>query len=168
MSTELLLYVMAGAVVVSALALISQAVVMIFLWRSVKALREQVETLLPKVESALGNAEATLQDARKQVTDVTTKANEALESAKAQLKRTDDFLTEATSRARIQLDRVELVLDDTISRVHETVVILNKGVLRPVREINGLVAGLRTAFAFLLRGGRPNVSQATTDEEMFI
>ncbi len=162
------MYVMAGAVAVSALALLSQAVVMVFLARAVKSLRNQVEPLLPKAESVLENAGSTIRETRKQLNEITTKANDALESTKAQLRRTDEFLTEATSRARIQLDRVELVLDDTISRVHETVVILNKGILRPVREINGLAAGLRTALVYFLRGGRPNVSQATTDEEMFI
>jgi hypothetical protein len=85
-----------------------------------------------------------------------------------QLKRTDDFLIEATARARAQLDRVELVLDDSISRVHETVLFLNQGVLGPVQQMSGVVAGVRSAIDFLFRGSKPDVSRATTDEEMFI
>jgi len=91
-----------------------------------------------------------------------------MDSTKRQAQLSQDFLTEATGRAKVQLDRMELVLDDSISRMHETVVLVNKGVIRPVRELNGVVAGIRSAVEFLVRSKRPSVDQATTDEEMFI
>ena len=91
-----------------------------------------------------------------------------LDTTQKQLVRVDDVLGEATSRAKVQMERVELVLDDTISRVHGTVMELNNGILRPLRELNGLALGIRAAFQHLVRGGRPNVAQATSDEEMFI
>jgi hypothetical protein len=168
MTQESLLYVMAAAVSVSALALILQAAFLFVMARAAKAIKMQLDRLSPKAESALESAERTLEQSRKQITDVTTKASSVLESARTQVQRTDEFLADATNRARVQLDRVELVLDDTVSRVHETIVILNDGLLRPLREINGVTAGVRSALAYLLRGGRPNVAQATTDEEMFI
>jgi hypothetical protein len=40
--------------------------------------------------------------------------------------------------------------------------------MKPVKELNGLAAGIRAAFAHLTRSGRPSVAQATSDEEMFI
>lgn len=171
----LLLYVMAGAVGVSALALVLLAVFMGRIARSATAIRSQLEQLAPKAESVLDSAQKTLEDSHRQITELTAKASEltakangALEATRLQLGKTDEFLTELTQRARIQLDRVELVLDDTISRVHETVVVLNKGVLWPIREVSAVGAGIRTALHYLVRGGRPSVAQATTDEEMFI
>ena len=41
-------------------------------------------------------------------------------------------------------------------------------VLAKLREINAIAAGIRTALAYLGRGTRPSVAQATSDEEMFI
>jgi hypothetical protein len=55
-----------------------------------------------------------------------------------------------------------------MSRVHHTVIQLNNGVLKPVKEINGVAAGVRAALDTLVRGKRPNPAQATADEEMFI
>jgi hypothetical protein len=66
------------------------------------------------------------------------------------------------------LERVELVLDDTLSRAHETVATVHDGIMRPLRELNGIAAGVKSALAYLARGNRPSVDQATSDEEMFI
>ena len=40
--------------------------------------------------------------------------------------------------------------------------------MRPLREVNGIAAGMKTALAYLARGNRPSPDQATSDEEMFI
>jgi hypothetical protein len=91
-----------------------------------------------------------------------------LELLHKDLVQADEILGEVTARARIQMDRVEMVLDDTVSRVQETIALLNKGILRPVREINALAAGVSAALGFLFRGRRISVERATHDEEMFI
>jgi hypothetical protein len=41
------------------------------------------------------------------------------------------------------------------------------GIVKPIREIQAVAAGIRTALLFLTKG-RPNPSRATSDEEMFI
>jgi hypothetical protein len=46
--------------------------------------------------------------------------------------------------------------------------LVHSGVMRPLREIQGITAGVRAALAFLAKGGRANVNQITHDEEMFI
>lgn len=167
-TNDTLLLVMAGAVVVSSLALIIMVVLLGAISRAMASMKKAVDNFIPRAETVLETAQKTLTDSRKQVTDITTKTGEILDLTRSQLKKTDEFLTETTARARIQLDRVELVMDDTLSRVHETVVVINQGVLRPLKEVSGLAAGIRAVIGHLLRGGRPSVAQATTDEEMFI
>jgi hypothetical protein len=66
------------------------------------------------------------------------------------------------------MDRAEIVLDDTLNRTQETVATFHNGIMRPLRQITGVAAGIRGALDYFLKGGRPNVSQATQDEEMFI
>jgi hypothetical protein len=166
--SETVVYLMVVAIGVSAVALAAVAVAAILAAKYTKVMKERVEELAPRATAVLESAEKTLGDSRKQIEEISTKSNEILDSTKSQLKRTDEFLTEATSRARVQLDRVELVLDDSISRVHETVLFLNKGVFGPVQQLTGIISGVRAAFDFFLRGNKPDVSTATTDEEMFI
>jgi hypothetical protein len=55
-----------------------------------------------------------------------------------------------------------------MSRAQETVATVQSGIMKPLREIQGVAAGVRTAIFYLMRGGRPSPAQATADEEMFI
>jgi hypothetical protein len=97
-----------------------------------------------------------------------TSSNAILDTTKQQLAKVDELLTDASTRAKVQMERAEMVLDDTMGRVQHTVSFVQSGVIRPVREVQGIVTGIRTAITHLGRGGRPTVDHATADEEMFI
>jgi phage-related minor tail protein len=168
MSTDPLIYVMAAAAVVGAIALVMQALMLLGVYKSSKATHEQVTLISVRVESFFDSTGRAVEQSRKQLAEVTAKAGEVLDLTHKQLVRIDDFLGEVTSRAQVQMDRVELILDDTMSRLHETAVLLNKGVLRPIREVNAVAAGIQAALSALFRGQRLSVEQATHDEEMFI
>lgn len=165
---EPLIYVMAAAVIVSALALVVQALLLFGVYRSSMATKEHVTMIAGHAESLVQSAQRAVEQGRKQVSDVSTKAGEILDLTRTQLVRVDEVLAEATSRAKVQMDRVELVLDDTVNRLHETANVVHDGILRPLREINGLAVGVRAALEYLIRGRRTTVEQATHDDEMFI
>jgi hypothetical protein len=157
-----------AAIIVAAVAIVLQAVFLYSLGRSAKAMAAQVSAFVEKAEPVLADARQTLEQSRKQMAEVTGKANQVLDSAQAQISRIDGLLSDATSRARVQMDRLEMMMDDSIDRVHETVAILHDGILRPLRELNGIVAGIRAGIGYLLGSRRPSVAQATHDDEMFI
>ncbi len=168
MSQDALIQVMAAFVVLSALAMILQFAMLAGIFRTLRRIREQLDGFRPRVDRVLDSAERTLEQSRRQFQEVTAKTNAVLDSTRTQLDRIDGVLADATARVRVQMDRVEVVFDDTVRRVHQTVTLLNDGILRPIREVNGVAVGVRAAFLHLMRGSRPNVDQVTTDEEMFI
>jgi ElaB/YqjD/DUF883 family membrane-anchored ribosome-binding protein len=168
MDQTALLYVMTAFVIISAVALSIQAGMLVAVSKKTKELHDKITPLVPKVESLVATTQATVELSRKQIAEITSKANEVLDSTKNQLAMVEEVVSDAASRAKVQMDRVELVLDDTLSRAHETVALLHSGIMRPLREINGVTAGLRAALQFLSRGNRASVAQATSDEEMFI
>jgi hypothetical protein len=168
MNQDTLLIVMAAAVSVSALALVIQVLLLAGVYKSAKGIQEQITLLVPRAQSTLASAEETLEQSRRQITEVTTKANEVVTLTRAQVVRVEELLSDASNRARVQMDRIELILDDTLSRVHETVNLVHTGIMRPLRQINGVAAAVRATLDYLMRGGRPSVAQATQDDEMFI
>src|SRR3984957_5573360 len=168
MDQTALLYVMTAFVIISAVALSIQAGMLVAVSKKTKELHDKITPLVPKVESLVATTQATVELSRKQIAEITSKANDVLDSTKNQLAMVEEVVSDATSRAKVQMDRVELVLDDTLSRAHETVALLHSGIMRPLREVSGVTAGIRAALAFLSRGNRPSVAQATSDEEMFI
>jgi len=163
-----LLYVIAGFVLVAAIALCIQAGFLFGIYKAARAMQERVHPLVPKVDSLLDSAKTTVEHSKRQMLDITSKASDILDSTKSQMAKVDALVTDATSRAKVQMDRVEMVLDDTISRTHETVATVQGGILRPLREIQGLAVGIKTAVAHAAGAKRPSVAQVASDEEMFI
>jgi len=182
MNETTLLYVMTAFVIISAIALCIQAGMLAGMYKTLKALQQsinpllpKVESLLPKVDSLVQKTSSTVEQSGRQITEITTRAKailetsqEILDSTKRQVAVVEEVVGDAAGRAKVQMDRAELVLDDTLSRAHETVATVHNGVMRPLREVNGLTAGIRAALAALARGNRPTPDRATSDEEMFI
>lgn len=168
MTPDALLYVMTGAVIVSAVALVLQAALLLGVYKQSKAIRAQVMIIAGHTESFLQSALLTLEQSRKQISAVAAKSSQVLDLAHKQLVRVDEVLGEATGRARIQMERVDLVLGDTVARMHEALGLLNNGVIRPIREVTAVAAGVEAGLRYLFRSQRRTVERATSDEEMFI
>lgn len=170
-----LLVVMTVFVAVAAIALCIQAGFLFGTYKAAKAIQEQTASVLPQVRSVLSKAEATIDESRKHVVEITAKANEIagktnelLDLGKAQMVKIDTVVTDASERAKVQLERAEMVVDDAMTRVNQSVTAVHTGIIKPVREIQAVAAGVSAAVQHFLRGGRPSVAQATHDDEMFI
>ncbi|HNY39542.1 MAG TPA: hypothetical protein PKJ41_04075 [Bryobacteraceae bacterium] len=156
------------AVVISSLALLIGALSVVGLYRAVRRLEAELLPLFPLAMSTLDQAQQTLAVSLTQIEQLSAKAHAVLDSSKQQLEAFSETRGEFTQRLRAQAERLELVLDDTVSRLHEVVGVVHSGVMTPVREVSGVLSGIRTAFQTLLRNRRPSVDRATHDEEMFI
>jgi hypothetical protein len=167
MDQQTLLTVMTVFVCISAIALLIQMGMLIGIYRATRGMQENVQRLLPKIEGLIETSRQTIEDGRKQILDISSKTKDILDTARQQLERVDSVIEDATARAHIQLERADLVLDDAMERAHQTVAVVHTSIMKPLREIQGVAAGLRTAIQFLMRG-RPNPTHATSDEEMFI
>lgn len=165
---DILLYIMTVFVVVSAIALCVQMGTMLAMYKAVQKLQQEATSVMPQVKSILTKAEDTVDQSKRHIIEITAKGNEMMDLGRAQLVKLDSVLTDASSRAHAQLERAEMVVDDTVSRVHQSVAAVHNGVMRPVREIHGVAAGIRMAVSYFLKGGRPSVAQVTQDDEMFI
>ena len=167
MDQQTLLTVMTAFVCVAAAAMLIQAGLLFGIYKSARGLQENVQRLMPKIDGLLETSRQTIEDSRKQIADITAKTSEILDITHRQVQRVDEILEDAASRARVQLDRAELVLDDAMGRAQRTVAIVEGGIVKPLLQIQGVAAGIKTAITFLMRG-RFNPADAHADEEMFI
>jgi hypothetical protein len=150
------------------IAMVAQAIAMMGIARVAKRTQEKVNGLLPEVAKILDATQNAVNQTGKFVNDASGRTTEILDATKAQLAHVDALLKDAATRAKIQMERAEMVLDDAMSRTHHTVAVVQKGVIAPIREVHGVLVGIRTALSFIGRGNRPTVDHATSDEEMFI
>jgi len=168
MDPNTLLLIMAVFVFVSAVALSIQAGFLFGIYKASRGVQLSTERLVPKVESLIETSRLTVDQSRKQIVEITAKTTDILDITRRQLERVDEVMGDATVRARIQLEHAEMVIDDTMNRAHETVAIVHGGIMKPLREIQGVAAGLHAALQYLSRGRRPDPNHVTSDEEMFI
>lgn len=159
---------MALAVAVSSIALLVCALASLGMYRAIRRLEDQLTPLIPKAATTLDQAQSTLTQALIQIDQLSAKAHGVLDSSQQQLDSFAEARGEITQRLRAQAERLELVLDDTMSRLHDVVGVVHSGVMTPVREVAGILSGIRTAFQTFVRNRRPSVDRATHDDEMFI
>ncbi len=157
-----------AALVIQVILLLVMAVASVKMRRQVSALVARTEPLIEKIEPLTESSRELLAEVRRYAADIAGKTGEILDVSRKQLGRVDEVLAEATTRTRAQMDRIEMVMDDTVNRFQETTSLLQNGIIKPLRQVAGLTAGIRAAFSFLVNGGRTTVEQATHDEEMFI
>jgi hypothetical protein len=175
MNSDTALYWMIGFTAVASACLIIQVVLLAVMARASLAMKKQAtrlmekaEPLIAKIEPIAETSQRVLEDVRRYAGEISFRTNDLLDLSRKQLVRVDEFLGEATDRTRAQMDRIEMVMDDTVNRFQETTSLLQNGIVRPLKQINALTVGLRAALSFLAGGRRTTVEQATHDEEMFI
>jgi hypothetical protein len=163
-----LVLVMTIFVVLAAIAMIAQAISLVGMLLAVQKIRAKIFAVWPDIESVIRTSKQTVESSSRQIEKISSASAAIVDLTKQRALKVDDLLGDATTRAKVQMERAEMVLDDTMTRVQQTVSIVQSGVIRPIREVHGIISGIRTAIAYLGRSGRPTVDHATSDEEMFI
>jgi hypothetical protein len=168
MDDHTLLIILTVLVAIVAVSFLAQAIALVGVLFVARDVRTKIMSVWPQIESIIGTSRRTFDLAEKQIASIGASGVAILEVTKQQLAKVDELLSDASTRAKVQMERAEMVMDDTMTKVQETVTVVQRGVLRPVREVHGILAGVRMAIAHLTRGSRPTVDHATSDEEMFI
>ena len=167
-NNSLLLTLLTIFVAIAAIALLAQAAALIGVYLVAKRLQGKVFELWPQINGIVAVAKKTVDGAEKHIDSIGITSVSILGVAKQQLVKVDELLSDASTRAKVQMERAEMVLDDTMTRVQSTVSVVQRGVVRPIREVHGVLTGFRTAIQHLGRGSKSTVDHATSDEEMFI
>lgn len=150
-----------------------QTLILYGLARSLTSVGGRLETLLAETERTLPGL---LRDIQAMVTETRGKlevtTNNLVEISgliRDQVQRADEFVAETSDRLRLQIARAESVVSGIADRIERTTDSLQRGVLRPVQDVNALFQGVRTGLDFFLRR-RPSPAprEAYRDDEMFI
>ncbi len=167
-SSETTFILMAIAVLISSVALLLSALASVGTYLAVRKLQSQVSPLVPQVTEFLVNSRAALDEALKQFRETGEKTRAVLDDMRAEVGNFSAARKDITDRVQAQMQRIELVLDDSLTDIQEVVTAVHGGVIKPIREVTGVLAGVRVAVRSFFGGRRPSVAQATQDEEIFI
>jgi hypothetical protein len=152
-------------VALTAIAIITQAGVLVGIYVMSKRLTEQIERFMKDTREMMVPLRSIAENLR------TASANlvEIGLSAQNQFRRVEAMVTDTGDALHVQLERFDRVSQNVIDRINETAEIVQDSVVRPVKEVAAVAKGLsRGLGAFFFGRGRSTVDQARQDEELFI
>ncbi|MGH9486532.1 MAG: hypothetical protein ACRD04_02945 [Terriglobales bacterium] len=172
-TTDILLVIF---VAIAAFSMLAQWIVLLVLAGRFKQVSEKIEPLLPQVEQivaavgpAVRDAQSMLAQARPKLDIISANVAEMSALARDQLRRADAFTAELGQRLELQMVRVDDALGSALASVDQIASTLRDTVLRPVRDVNALMQGVRTGLDFFFRRrSSPAPRPACQDDEMFI
>jgi len=152
-------------VALTAIAIVTQAGVLLGIYVMSKRLSEQVERFMRDTRDMMVPVRSIAENLRIASTNLV----EIGLSAREQFRRVEAMVTDTGEALNVQLERFDRVSQNVIDRINETADIVQDSVIRPAREIAAVAKGLTRGFGSLFFGrGRSTVDQARQDEELFI
>ena len=125
--------------------------------------------LLDSAQGVLANTQKIIADVQPRISEISTEAAAIAKSSRRQVERIGELLEDAGSRAKERLEQIDHSVDSTVEHLEQAGDVMRRAVMRPVREVNGLAAGISAVVSTLVHGSRKSsVASATQDEEMFI
>jgi len=169
MPEDVFRWVIAGAVILACLSFLVQGIVVILLYRVARNTQTKIMPLVERTEPILVTTRQILDENKPRVAEITAEAVQIAKTARAQVDRVSDLLQDSSERARARLAQIDRTVDETVEQVEQVGGAVKTAVLKPVKEVNGLMAAMKAALSTFAAGNKRHaVEHATQDEEMFI
>ncbi len=161
-------------IIVTAIAVVIQAGILVALFIAVRQTSGRVEALASEVKTkavpTIETAQAMLVELRPRVTEIVANVEYSSRIARAQIERVDATVSDAVDRTRLQVIRADELINRTLDRVEETSEMVHRTVVSPIRQLQGFVQGLSAGLEFFLgrkrRRGRDGMG--VPQDELFI
>lgn len=168
MSEDTFRWVVAAGVTLAALCIVVQAIVVLVLFSVIKKTQAKVLAFMERAEPIVDSVKGIVDDLKPKIAAISTDATDVVKMGKEQVERLSVLVKDFSDRAKVQVARLDGAVDDTLEQVQSASTSVKDAVMQPVRKVNGLFAGVRTALSVYSQGTRASVDHATQDEEMFI
>ncbi len=175
MSEETFRWVITGAVGIATLCIIVMAAVAFVLYRVIAKVQAKVDSVITRVEPIIDTVKRVADENAPKFSDIASRGKEIAANAKDvsdvardQAHRFAEVGRDIADRTKAQVARVDAAMDETVDQVHHAGDNVKAAVMKPVREANGVLAGIKAAVSTYTNGRRPTVDHITQDEEMFI
>lgn len=168
-----LLIVLTVFIAVTAIAVVLQAIILAGLARAVGKLAQRGDKVLTQLETRLpamlSESEALVRESRAKVDLAGNHVVEISALLRDQMQRADALVVEIADRARLQIIRLDETMSTTFDKVDETATLIQRSIIRPIKDTAAVIRGVRTGLDFFLhRRPSPPAALAPQDEEMFI
>jgi len=166
--------VLAVFIAVVALAFIAQAVVLFFIYQSMKHLYEEFHQARHEVRQSLEpmvhSLTSTIEGCGEPVRTVARNLAEISQVLRERTTQVDAVVAELADRSRAQIIRIDEMVTQLAGRVEHAAAVVQDKVLAPIQEASAVAKGVRAGIDFLFsrRQHSPTPSDPIEGEELFI
>ncbi len=168
MPEDVFRWVITIGVFLAVLAFIVQAAVIFAMYRMVKATQDKVWPVVDALIPVIGATRRFLDENIPKFNGLVSDISETGKSLHEQVNRLSEVVKDISDRARVQVARLDGALDQTVEQVQQASESVRHAILKPAKQVDGIVNGIRAAISVVAHSRRESVDHATQDEEMFI
>jgi len=174
--TQAFQWVVGVSAVVGCLAVLVQAAILFAMYRAAieaqkvgKELTPKIGPLMDRFESFFSASTKLLEENSGKIAHITEETLATVKSARQQVDRLSELIEDVNGRAKARIAQIDATVENTVGQVEQASETVKSAVMKPVREVNGIVAGVKAAVSTYAQGGNRNSpGRVTQDEEMFI
>jgi ABC-type transporter Mla subunit MlaD len=176
MSEDVFRWVVSVGVAVACAAFVFHALILAAVYRAGreaqkagKDIQGKIGPIIDRCQIIVETTSRILDENRPRVAEITTQAEVIAKAVRHQTERIGELIDDANTRAHARIAQIDHAVDQTIGQVEQVSETVKSAVLRPAKEVNGILNGVKAAVNTYAEGRRrPSVDHATQDEEMFI
>jgi hypothetical protein len=168
MSDDVFRWVISIGVFLAVIAFVAQAAMVFAMYRVTKVTQEKIIPVVNAAMPLIVTVRRFVDENTPKFSHMVTDVSESVKSLREQVNRLGDVVKEVSDRARVQVARIDGAVDQTVETVQQAGDAVKGALLKPVKQVDGIMHGFRTAISVLAHGRRESVDHATQDEEMFI
>lgn len=168
MGEDVFRWVITIGVFLAVVAFLVQTVVIFAMYRVTKATQDKLMPVVEAVTPILGTVRRFVDENTPKFSQMTTDMTAVVKSLHEQVNRLGEVVREVSDRARAQVARIDGAVDETVEQVQQASDMVKHAILGPVKQVDGIMHGIRAAISVVAHSRRESVDHATQDEEMFI
>lgn len=151
-------------VALTAIAVMTQAAVLVAIYLQSKRLSEQIERFMNETREMMVPMKTITENLRIASGNIV----EIGAAAREQFRRVESMVSDTGEVLQTQLARLDSATRDIVERVNATAQVLQDSVVRPVKEVAAVARGFGRGIETFFRRQKSTVDQARPDEELFI
>jgi hypothetical protein len=159
-------------VVVTALAVVLQAGILVGMFVAMRKTSAKVESLAEEVKTkvlpAAELAQSMMIELRPKIVTLVDNVSVSTTVLRTQMERVDATLTDIIDRTRLQVIRADEFVNSTMDKLEETREAVTRTVVSPVRHISGLMHGVTAGLEAFFSRRRDREPANAPQDEMFI
>jgi len=176
MPEDVFRWVIAAGVLLACLASVWQALILAAMYRAGKEAKKagleaqnKLGPLVDRFDAVLTNTGKMLEENRPRIAEITAETSALAKAARQQVERIGELIDDTSVRAKARIAQIDQTVGRTVEQVDHAGEAVKSAVMKPVKEVGGIVAGVKAALNTYAQGGNRNSPEhATQDEEMFI